>query len=270
MYLIKDKEHTCGARVTNAEAIKLIEDRMGIQLKRTFLATLRKLEPTILEVRTEYDDGLRRNVKNRLQDLCEKLEEFYVEMDEAGAPVTDEVLMHEAKEIAKVHALILPECFNFSMDWLLRWKRKRGIGQKEMHGESGGACQAGIDLCRRHLPGILREFDLELIYNLDETGLFYRRLPTRALIRALKKGQKLSKLRCTVNVIANATGNDIHLQVIGTAKRPRAFGRSMKPYETYHIDYYHNKTAWMRTDIFIDVIQKFSNRMAQKTKKMCC
>ena len=60
------------------------------------------------------------------------------------------------------------------------------------------------------------------------------------------------------------------MQVIGTAKRPRAFGKSMKTYETYHIDYYSNHTAWMRTNICIDVIEKFSNRMAQKTKKMCC
>ena len=226
--LIKDKERSCGDCVTHPEAIKLIEDRMGIKLKLTFISTLCKEEAKILEVRTKYDDGLRRNVKNRLQDLCEKLEEFYIEMDESGAPITDKVLKHEAKEIVKVHSILLPEYFNFSMEWLLWWKRKRGIGQKEMHGESGGACQAGIDLCRRHLPGILREFDLELIYNLDETGLFYRRLPTRALIRGLKKGQKLSKLRCTVKFIANATGNDIHLQVIGTAKRPRAFGKIMK------------------------------------------
>ena len=116
------------------EAINLIKNWMGIRLKPTFMSKLCKEEAKILEVRTEYDDGLRRNVKNRLQDLCEKLEEFYVEMDEAGAPVTDEVLMHEAKEIVKVHSLLLPEYFNFSMDWMLRWKRKRGIGQKEMHG----------------------------------------------------------------------------------------------------------------------------------------
>ena len=40
----------------------------------------------------------------------------------------------------------------------------------------------------------------------------------------------------------------------------------MKPYKTYNIDYYHNKTAWMNTQIFIDVIEKFSNRVARRTK----
>ena len=73
-------------------------------------------------------------------------------------------------------------------------------------------------------------------------------------MRGLKKGMKLSTLRCTVNLITNATGSNIHLQVIGSTKRPRAFGKAMKPYETYHIHYYNNITSWMRTDIFVEWI----------------
>ena len=135
LILIRDKEHTSGVRVTHPQAIQLIEDRMGIFLKPTFVSRLRKDKAKYLEVRNEYDDGLRRNVKDRLQDLSEKLEEFYNEMDQEGAPLTDEVLINEAKTIANEHSLLLPENFNFSMGWLLWRKCRRGIGQKEMHGE---------------------------------------------------------------------------------------------------------------------------------------
>ena len=62
------------------------------------MSTLCREEAKILEVRTEYDDGLQNSVKNRLQDLCEKLEEFYNEMDEQGALLTDEVLITEANK----------------------------------------------------------------------------------------------------------------------------------------------------------------------------
>ena len=86
-------------------------------------------------------------------------------------------------------------------------------------------------------------------------------------MRGLKKGMQLSKLRCTVNLIANATGSDIHLQVIGSAKRPREFEKSMKPYSTYHIDYYNNITYWMCTNIVVDVIEKLSNRVRRRTAK---
>ena len=162
------------------------------------------------------------------------------------------------------HAILLPKHFNFLIQWLLRWKRKRNISQTEIHGKAGSACLAGIELCHKHLPRTLREFKLEGIYNLEDTSLFFRRLLTRSLIRGLEKGMKISKLRCTVNLIANATCSDINLQVIGSTEKPRAFGKVMKPYETYRIDYYNNRTSWMRTEIFVDVIEKFSNRVRRR------
>ena len=139
-----------------------------------------------------------------------------------------------------------------------------------MHGEADDADPVGIEQCREHLPRILAEFKIEDIYNLDETGLFYRQLPTRSLMQRKRKGEKLSKMRCTVNVIVNAPGSDILLQLIGQSKRPRAFGSTMNPYDHFHIDYYHNKTSWMRSDVFTSVIKKFSNRVRRKKEKQKC
>ena len=173
----------------------------------------------------------------------DKLEEFYIKMEELGAALSEEILISEAKQILQTQAIPLPRNFNFFLKWLLRWKRKTNISQNEMHVEAGSVCLAGIELCHKHLPGILREFKLKDIYNLDENNLFFRRLPIGSLMRGLNKGTKLSKLRRTVNLIANSTGSDIHFQVIGSTKRPRVFGKAMKPYETYHIDYYNNITS---------------------------
>ena len=87
-------------------------------------------------------------------------------------------------------------------------------------------------------------------------------------MRELKKGMKVSKLRCKVNLIANATCSNIHVQVICSAKRPRAFGKAMKLYETHHIDYYNNITSWTRTEIFVHVIEKFSNRVHRRKTRV--
>ena len=126
----------------------------------------------------------------------------------------------KAKEITRKENLVLPKGFNFLHDWLLRFKQKRNIGQKLMHGEEGDADPVGIEQCQEHLPRILAQFEIEDIYNLDETGLFYRQLPMRSLMQRKRKGKKLSTMRCTVNVIANAPGSNIHLQLIGQSKRP--------------------------------------------------
>ena len=60
-----------------------------------------------------------------------------------------------------------------------------------MHGEADDADPVSIEQCREHLPRILAEFEIEDIYNLDETGLFYRQLPTRSLMRRKRKGGKI-------------------------------------------------------------------------------
>ena len=131
----------------------------------------------------------------------------------------------------------------------------------DMHGESGDACSIGIELCQRFLPGILEKYLLEDIYNSDESGLFFRMLPTRSLMKELRKGKKTNKLRVTLNFIVNAPGTDIHMDLIGSAARPRAFGKTMRPYDSYGIDYYHTKKSWMNAEIFMKIIQRFANRV---------
>ena len=110
-------------------------------------------------------------MKDRLANLNNRLEAWFNRL-EADTIITDEELRKKAKEIATKENLTLPNGFNFSRDWLLRFKRRRDIGQEVMHGEAGDAGLAGIEQCREHLPTTLEKFELEDIYNLDETGLF--------------------------------------------------------------------------------------------------
>ena len=150
----------------------LISDRMD-NVNKSFISKLWSEERNILEVRTEYDDGLKRMVMSKLAQLNDKLEEFYIKMEELGATLSDEVLISEAKQIVQTHAIPLPKYFSFLLKWLLRWKWKRNISQHEMHGEAGSSSLAGIEIFRRHLPGILSKFEFEDIYNLDETVFFF-------------------------------------------------------------------------------------------------
>ena len=77
----------------------------------------------------------------------------------------------------------------------------------------------------------------------------------------------MEKLRCTLNFITNVKGDDVHIQLIGSTKRPRCFPKSFRPWEHFHIDYYSNETSWMRSDIFFDVLKKFSHRMQRMGEK---
>ena len=100
-------------------------------------------------------------------------------------------------------------------------------------------------------------FNLDQIFNCDETGLNFRLLPDSTLATAFEKsadGRKKSKERVTVNACANASGTiKLPLQLIGKAKRPRCFQRVNM--DLLPVQYSAQKSAWMNTDIFLEWFQ---------------
>ena len=61
-----------------------------------------------------------------------------------------------------------------SNGWLSRWKGRHGVFSVRLHGEAGGADQQGVARAQRELPGIIEKYQPEDVFNIDETGLFYR------------------------------------------------------------------------------------------------
>jgi hypothetical protein len=70
---------------------------------------------------------------------------------------------------------------------------------------------------------ITREYEEKDIYNMDETGLFWRMRPSRGLLSQSIPGAKKDKVRITVILCTNATGEDrFQPWFIRKAKKPRA------------------------------------------------
>ena len=89
------------------------------------------------------------------------------------AILSDAILIEKAKLLA--NGLGIPEDgLQFSSGWLQGFKKRNGIRQQKLQGEAGSADLTAI---LEALP-VLREkcanYPLERIYNMDETGLFYR------------------------------------------------------------------------------------------------
>ena len=84
-----------------------------------------------------------------------------------------------------------------------------------------------VDKGRTELRELLATFELQDIYNTDETGLFYCLTPSSTLATGAVRGTKKVKCRVTVMCCANATGtHKIEPLLIGKAARPRAFGQT--------------------------------------------
>lgn len=90
---------------------------------------------------------------------------------------------------------------------------------------------------------------MDMVFNADETGLFWKLLPDYTYVHAGEAaalGRKTSKERFTFLACANASGLlKLRPLVIGKAKKPRSFLNKCLP-----VDYAFSKSAWMTVSIF--------------------
>lgn len=87
------------------------------------------------------------------------------------------------------------EQFKASNGWLDRFKRRTGIKAKFISGESRDVREEMVDSWRERLPVIFQGWHPRYIWNMDETGQFFRALPNRSLTEASQSctGSKKSK-----------------------------------------------------------------------------
>ena len=120
--------------------------------------------------------------------------------------------------------------------------------------------------CR--IPKIIEGFEPKNIFNADETGLFYKALPTQSL--SLKRvkcaGGKLAKERLTCLLACSITGEKLLPLVIGKAKYPRAFrDAGLKPTGLLVL-WRSNTKAWMTAALFSEWLELI-NRIMKASKR---
>ena len=143
-----------------------------------------------------------------------------------------------------------------------RWKKRHGIVMKKVSGEAASVAedmQPWLDVV---LPHLLSNYKPEDVYNVDETGLFYKLKPDKSLSFKTEKcvGGKKAKDRFTVLVGESMAGEKLPLLVIGKLKSPRCFsGVRSLPLECNA-----NAKAWMTGHLFSQWLDKWNGKLALK------
>lgn len=168
------------------------------------------------------------------------------------------MIREKAMEIAKI---VAPNSnFLASQGWFDKFVLRHSITCKTLSGEGGGVDQIAAQSWKANVENICRDYAPENIYNFDESGLFYKSTPKKShlLSSETAQGDKNSKLRLTVALMANFAGN---------AARPRAFGR-INIETTFNLFWRSNKKAWMTTILFTEFLKRFDRKMVLEGRKV--
>ena len=116
------------------------------------------------------------------------------------------------------------------------------------------------------LPTILARYELKVIFNADEFGLFYEALPSKSLHFRGKRcaGGKHSKVRLTGMAASNALGEKLPMFVIGKSAKPRCF----KHVRNLPFRYRSQKKAWMDGTLFEEWLRELDRKFDMQGRKI--
>ena len=167
-------------------------------------------------------------------------------------------LSEKGKEIA---AALGKSEFKASNGWLDKWKKRYNIRQITISGESGDVAGDTVESWKERLPELLCGYEANDVWNLDETGCFYKALPDKGFGQRKKicKGGKKAKQRLTIAFIANAAGGKEPPIVIWKSKKPRCFKGITKC--QLPVQYFDQPNAWMSGEILHEVLAKLNRKL---------
>ena len=119
------------------------------------------------------------------------------------------------------------EEFIASSGWLWRFCKRHNNRQLSLQGEKLSADRPAADNFIPDFQEFVHDnvYCLHQVFNVDETGLYYKLLPDKTLAAHFDKsadGRKTQKERATISACSNDTGMiKVPLLFIGKAKNPR-------------------------------------------------
>ncbi|KAI1000312.1 hypothetical protein K3495_g7883, partial [Podosphaera aphanis] len=199
----------------------------------------------------------------KCSELDQALAEWVLQCQARRVALSTELI--KAKGAKFVELLGIENPPSFSNGWIEKFKDRYQFKGFKSHGESGSADTTAIEEALPRLQEQLSHFALKDIYNMDETGLFFRMAPDKTIAKRQIEGSKKDKSRITIAFTANADGtHKLPPFFIGHAQKPRAFNK--KSGEQLGFFYRWNKKAWMTGLLFQEWLLTLDTQMKQANR----
>jgi hypothetical protein len=154
------------------------------------------------------------------EEINEAVWQWFTNARSKNIHISGPIVQSEALTVAKS---LRNDQFKACTKWLDSFKRRHNTVWNGVCGESKDVDESVVSEYKRKLLELISPYEPKNIYKVDETGLFFRALPTKLLVVKGEKrtGDKMSEESLTVLLCGNKLGEMEKPLVIGKAVKPR-------------------------------------------------
>ena len=185
------------------------------------------------EILQKWREGMNADVKYLVPrnlvyaDVDKHVFDFFNKARPKNMPVFGPMLKEEALCFASQNG---QDNFKASEGWLTAFLKRHKIKFVALCGEAAEVPEDVVQDFKSRLPSIVQGYKPEDIYNCDESGLYFRGIPTKSFVKGgeSSSGVTVLKERITVPFTVSAVGEKMKLLVIGESQNPKSFKNHQK------------------------------------------
>jgi len=125
-----------------------------------------------------YEASLKRQTKLNFSQIEDALSFWVKKAIDNNITISGELLVQKAHNFA---TLLDVQDFKGSNGWVAGFKKRHNIECYMRHGEAASAPLEDLDDMRKNIQNILKDYSPNDIFNVDETGLYWKMEPNRTL-----------------------------------------------------------------------------------------
>ncbi|GFW17780.1 tigger transposable element-derived protein 1 [Trichonephila clavipes] len=188
----------------------------ALNLATSIIRSILKNKEKILSSATASSSETRitHSRNNIIEEMVKRLSMWIDEEIERNMPLSQSIIMEKARRIftyIQAEASDIIETFIASRGWFNRFKHRNNLHNIKITGQAASGDTKAIAEFPAKLKTIEQgNYPPELVFNVDETGLFWKRMPKRTFLSREEKrasGFKAAKDRLTLLLGGNASGD---------------------------------------------------------------
>ena len=270
---VKGKKKVMLTMETKLEIIKKYEDGMRLSAiakeygrNPSTIGTILKQKEAIKAATPSKGTTVMSSKRSHINDDMERLLLIWIKDKEiAGDTLTEAAICHKAsaifedlvKEAEGTSQQVTPE-FKASRGWFEKFRKRTGVHSVVRHGEAASSDTKGAEEFIKMFEKLITEEEYlpQQVFNCDETGLFWKKMPRRTYITAEEKklpGHKPMKDRLTLALCSNASGDcKVKPLLVYHSETPRAFRAHKIVKEKLAVLWRANAKSWVNMQFFIE------------------